>query len=148
MGYKLGRKSRKNMIGLHPILAFAVEMAIKETKQDFTILSTGGVRTDEQQLQMYAQGRTSEGTKVTWTKDSYHQYGLAVDTVAWVNGKPSWDVKYYEEIARAMKAVIKKYDLPIDWGIDLWNKDYPHWQISKLDGKNAKKSYDIRKIKV
>ena len=139
--YKLGRKSRKHMIGLHPILAFAVEMAIKKTKQDFMILRTGGVRTDAQQLAMYAQGRTTEGNKVTWTKDSYHQYGLAVDLVAYKHGKPSWDTKLYKEIAKAMKEVIDEYGLPIDWGIDLWKRDYPHWQIS-----NYKEKYDIRKI--
>ena len=139
--YKLGRKSRKHMIGIHPILAFAVEMAIKETKQDFTILSTGGVRTDAQQLAMYAQGRTTEGKKVTWTKNSYHQYGLAVDLVAWQNGKPSWKNKLYPEITKAMKSVIEKYDLPIEWGYDLWKKDLPHWQMT-----GYREKYDIRKI--
>lgn len=143
--YKLGKKSRKHMIGLHPIMAFAVEMAIQRTSQDFTILSTGGVRTNKQQLAMYAQGRTTEGSKVTWTKNSFHQYGLAVDLVAYKRGA-SWDTKLYPAIVKAMKEVIEEYNLPIDWGYDLWQKDLPHWQITKLDGKDARKVYDIRKI--
>ena len=134
------------MVGLHPYLAFAIEEAIKITKVDFGIVSSGGVRTDNQQLRLYAQGRTTEGSKVTWTKDSNHQYGLAADLVAYVNGKYTWKDKYYKEIERAMKTVIKKYNLPIDNGFDLWGKDKPHWQITKLNGINAKKVYDIRKI--
>jgi len=89
---------------------------------------------------MYAQGRTTEGKKITWTKDSYHQYGLAADTVAYNNGKFNWKVKNYKEIIRAGKAIIKKYGLPIDNGFDLWGKDMPHWQMT-----GYKPYYDIRK---
>ena len=131
------------MIGMHPILSFAVEMAIKETKQDFGILNTGGVRTDAQQKSLYAQGRTKEGKKVTWTLDSYHQYGLAVDLVAYKDGKYTWKDKYYKEITRAMKAVIKKHGLPIDHGFDLWGKDKPHWQLTGF-----KPYYDVRLLGV
>lgn len=140
--YKLGLRSRKNMIGIHPILAFAVEMAIKETKQDFGILDTGGVRSDKQQRDLYAQGRTKEGRKITWTLDSYHQYGLAIDLVAYVNGKFTWKDKYYKEITRAMKRIIIDYRLPIDHGFDLWGRDKPHWQLTGF-----KPYYDIRRIR-
>ena len=137
--YRLGNRSRKNMIGLHPVIAFAVEMAIKRTEQDFGILNRGGVRTDAEQAAMYAQGRTTEGSKITWTKDSYHQYGLAVDLVAYNNGKFNWKTKNYTEITKAMKSVIKEYDLPIEHGYDLWKKDLPHYQMSGF-----KPYYDIR----
>ena len=139
--YRLGNRSRRNMIGLHPVIAFAVEMAIKRTKQDFGILNRGGVRTDAEQAAMYAQGRTTEGSKITWTKDSYHQYGLAVDLVAYNNGKFNWKTKNYTEITKAMKSVIKEYDLPIEHGYDLWKKDLPHYQMSGF-----KPYYDIRNL--
>ncbi len=140
--HKLGKRSRRNIIGLHPILAFAVEMAIQESGQDFGVLNLGGVRTNKQQKDLYAQGRTREGNRVTWTLNSYHQYGLAVDLVAYNNGRFNWDVKNYAEITRAMKAVIKQYGLPIDHGFDLWGKDLPHWQMTEY-----RPYYDIRKIK-
>lgn len=139
--YNLSKRSRRNMTGLHPIIAFFVEMMIKETNQDFGILNTGGVRTNKQQLTMYAQGRTTEGKKITWTKDSYHQYGLAVDTVAYNNGKFNWKIKNYKELLRAGKAIIKKYDLPIDNGFDLWKMDLPHWQMT-----GQKPYYDYRNL--
>ena len=130
------------MIGLHPVMGFFIEMMIKETKQDFGILNSGGVRTNKQQADLYAQGRTKEGSKVTWTLNSYHQYGLAVDTVAYNNGKFNWKVENYKELTRAGKAIIKKYNLPIDNGFDLWGKDYPHWQLTGFQP-----YYDIRKYK-
>ena len=138
--YSLGKRSRKNMVGMHPIIAFFIEMTIKESKQDFGILNNGGVRTNKQQADLYAQGRTTEGSKVTWTLNSYHQYGLAADLVAYSNGKYNWKVKNYKEIIRAGKAVIEKYNLPIDNGFDLWGKDLPHWQLTGF-----KPYYDIRK---
>jgi len=143
--FSLGNKTLTELVGVHPILAFAVYMAIQRTKQDFAICDKGGRRTDPEQAWMYAQGRTREGRKVTWTLDSFHQYGLAVDLVAWVNGTYSWDIKYYKAIIKAMKEVIAEYKLPIDHGYDLWGKDLPHWQISKLEGRDAREVYDIRK---
>ena len=139
--YRLGNRSRRNMIGLHPILAFFTEMTIQESGQDFGILNKGGVRTNKQQLDMYAQGRSEEGSKITWTKDSYHQYGLAVDLVAYNDGKFNWKEKNYKEIIRAGKDIIEEYSLPIENGFDIWNKDMPHWQMT-----GYKPYYDIRKI--
>lgn len=140
--YKLGKRSLKNMIGIHPELAFAVHEAIKITKQDFGILNLGGLRTNAEQARLYAQGRTTEGKKVTWTLDSYHQRGLAVDLVAYSNGKFNWKVKNYPLIVEAMKTVIQMHGLEIDHGYDLWGKDLPHWQMTGM-----KPYYDVRKLK-
>jgi len=135
--YHLSKRSRKELVGVHPILAFAVTEAIKRTKQDFMVLD--GVRHDNEQAKLVARG-------VSKTMNSFHLYGLAADLVAWVEGKPSWEEKYYAEIARAMKEVIKEHDLDIEWGYDKWNWDLPHWQITKLNGLDARRVYDVRKF--
>lgn len=140
MSYHFGIRSRTNMIGLHPDIAFFAQKVMERTEQDFAICNRGGVRTDQEQIDMYAQGRTTEGNIVTWTLDSYHQYGLAVDLVAWVAGEYSWDRQYYAKIVKTGKEVIKKYDLPIEHGYDLWGRDLPHWQMT-----GYKPHYDIRK---
>lgn len=139
--YYLGTRSKRQMVGMNPILAFAVTMAIKRTEQDFGIFDKGGVRAEKDHADMYAQGRTKPGPKVTWTLNSNHCSGNAVDLVAVVNGKPTWEEKYYKEIEIAMKSVIKDYDLPIRWGFDLWGKDLPHWQMANNN------NYDVRKLK-
>lgn len=121
----------RELVGVHPMLSFCVMKAIEITEQDFMVLD--GVRLNREQQKLVDRG-------VSKTMDSYHLYGLAVDLVAWVNGKPSWDKKYYEAIAVAMKRVIEEYDLPIEWGFDKWSWDMPHWQMT-----GYKKKYDIRK---
>ncbi len=40
-----------------------------------------GYRTQEQQDVLYAQGRTAPGPVVTWTRQSNHLLGLAVDVL-------------------------------------------------------------------
>ena len=124
---------------MNPILAFAVTMAIQRTEQDFGVLNKGGIRTVVEQADMYAQGRSKPGKKITWTLNSKHVEGNAVDLVAFVDGKPTWEEKYYKGIEVAMKSVIHDYALDIDWGFDLWGKDKPHWQITNSD-------YDIRRL--
>jgi len=135
--YKLGTRSLSELVGVHPILSFAVVKAIAITKQDFMVFD--GVRTAKEQRKLVERG-------VSKTNNSYHLYGLAVDLVAYVDGKPSWEEKYYTEISEAMKSVIVKYDLPIEWGYDMWKWDLPHYQISKLEFVDARHKYDIRNI--
>ena len=130
--FKLSNRSMRELVGVHPVLAFAVTEAIKHTTQDFMVLD--GLRTVREQEKNVARG-------VSKTMDSYHLYGLAVDLVAYVDGEPSWDKEHYAPIANAMKYVIEKYDLPIEWGYDMWGWDLPHWQMT-----GYKNKYDFRKL--
>lgn len=56
------------------------------------ILVTCTLRTNEEQEALYEQGRTAPGKIVTNAKpgQSAHNYGLAIDIVPIVNGKPDW----------------------------------------------------------
>jgi peptidoglycan L-alanyl-D-glutamate endopeptidase CwlK len=139
MSYRLGKRSLKRLIGVHPELAFAVHEAIKETKIDFGV--TEGVRSMARQRKLVKQGRSK-------TYKSYHLNGLAVDLVPYIDGNYRWDnSKAFKEINRAMKVVIEKYGLTdIHNGYDLWGWDKPHYQLMKIDGKSARSVYDIRKI--
>src|SRR6266404_7039359 len=57
------------------------------------LLVTCTLRSLIEQEALYAQGRTSPGRIVTNAKpgQSAHNYGLALDVVPIVNGKPDWD---------------------------------------------------------
>lgn len=143
MSYQLGDHSRKELIGVHPILVGMVEEAIKITKQDFIVFD--GLRTMQEQRKNVAKG-------VSKTMNSYHLYGLAVDLVPFVNGQPKWEhpnnkiqSKWYEDIAIACKTIIKRDNLPIDRFFDFYGWDLPHWQITRLKGIDARKVYDYRK---
>ena len=138
--YYLGTRSQRQLIGVNPYLAFAVYEAIKITKQDFGIIKNGGLRSEQDQDDLYAQGRTTPGIIVTWTRESNHEEGNAVDLVPFVNGNFTWEDKYFAEIAEAMKIVIAFHELPIEWLYDVKGIDKPHWQVTT-------DFYDIRKIK-
>jgi peptidoglycan L-alanyl-D-glutamate endopeptidase CwlK len=56
------------------------------------VLVTATLRTNAEQDALYAQGRTTPGPIVTNARggQSAHNYGLAIDVVPMVNGKPDW----------------------------------------------------------
>lgn len=124
MGYVLGKKSRERLAGVHPNLVRVVERAITITEQDFMVLE--GVRTPARQRELYAQGRTKPGPKVTWTLNSNHfvkpatGYGHAVDLVPW---PIDWnDLDKFDAMAHAMFTAAKDLGIAIRWGAD-WDRD-------------------------
>ncbi|MEB6558774.1 M15 family metallopeptidase [Acinetobacter baumannii] len=121
MTYKLSQKSLSNLKGVHPDLIKVVKRAIELTECDFTI--TEGLRTKERQAQLLKEKKTT-------TSNSRHLTGHAVDLAAWVDNTISWDWKYYEQIADAMKKAASELKIPIEWGGD-WKtfKDGPHFQL-------------------
>lgn len=56
------------------------------------VLVTCTLRTGQDQAVLYAQGRTTPGPIVTNAKpgESAHNYGLGIDVVVMVHGKPDW----------------------------------------------------------
>ena len=133
--YKLSKRSKDRLTGVNPVLIEIIETAITNSPYDFGIPNYGGLRTAERQAQLYAQGRTTAGNIITYTdgykKKSVHQSGNAFDIYAFVDGKATWDAKYYEPIARHLIAVAKSKGIKLDWGGD-WTKfkDLPHFQLS------------------
>ncbi len=137
--YKLGKRSRKELVGVHPDIVKIVKRAIKITKQDFMVFD--GLRTKREQRKLVARG-------VSKTNNSFHLYGLAVDLIPVVRGKPTWTEKYFPEIHKAVKQAMKELGLnTLDSGFDLWGWDMPHWQLKKIKGKNARIVYKARKNK-
>jgi len=136
--YKFSQKSIDNLQGVHPKLREVIETAITDSPVDFTV--TDGVRTTEQQKELYAQGRTKPGAVVTnadgVTFKSNHQakadgYGYAVDLYPYYNGSVQVnDVAKLKQIAAHIKSTAQKLGYAIEWGGD-WTsiKDYPHFEL-------------------
>ena len=121
MSFVLGAKSKEKLQGVDIRLVRLVEQAIKETTVDFTVLE--GLRTPERQQQLVNDGFSQ-------TLKSKHLTGHAVDLVAIVNGKVSWDKEYYPEIARAMKKAASDQQVKIRWGGDFKSFfDGPHFEL-------------------
>ena len=144
MAYKLGEVSLSRLVGVHPDLARVVRRAISISKQDFSVLE--GVRTPERQRQLYAQGRTAPGPKVTWTLESNHfvnpktGFGHAVDLVPYpIDWEGPHRFPKFDAIAAAMFEAATIENVAIRWGAD-WNNngkprergetDSPHFELA------------------
>lgn len=122
MSFTLSRRSIANLKGVHPDLVRVVKRAITLTTVDFAV--TEGLRTKERQYELIAAG-------ASWTVNSRHLTGHAVDVAAIVGGKAAWDWPLYPRIATAMKDAAKIEGVPIEWGGD-WSekrRDGPHFQL-------------------
>lgn len=89
---------------------------------EWKIFITEAHRTQERQDYLYSLGRTVPGKVVTWTRNSNHKTGKAID-IAFIGVElyPA-DIYKWREVAD----IAEKYG--IDWGFDLWGNDKPHFQ--------------------
>lgn len=130
--YKLSKRSLQRLKGVAPVLIAILVEGIKESPYDFGIPRHGGFRTESEQYLLYQQR-----PKVTnidgFNRKSYHQSGRAFDIYAYVNGKPTWEAKYYKPIADHLKKIAKeRFNVTLEWGGDFKTfVDLPHFQIKK-----------------
>lgn len=94
----MDKPSENRIKKLHPLVREEVTQIVKECDEALTgrakVRITQGLRTFKEQDELYAQGRTKAGKKVTNAKggQSIHNYGLAVDICLIIDGKAaSWD---------------------------------------------------------
>lgn len=124
---------------LHPFLREEVTKIINEIDIALTGRAkariTQGLRTFQEQNDLYAQGRSKPGKIVTNAKggQSNHNYGTALDICLIIDNKiASWDtLKDFDgdKVSDWMEcvAIFKKYGWK--WGGDFKSfKDYPHFE--------------------
>jgi len=130
---------------LHPSVRAEVKKLIEQAESGFppsmAVRIVQGLRTIEEQNELYAQGRTKPGNIVTKAKggSSFHNYGLAIDFAILTdkdgNGTfedLSWDIKRDNDkdgVADWLEVVKIFEDAGWSWG-GKWAtlKDYPHLQ--------------------
>lgn len=92
----------RSLDDLNPKVALLARNLINECrKQDIDILITSTYRDAESQNALYAQGRTTNGKKVTNAKagQSFHNWRCAFDFVPIVNGKAQWsDIALFDKV--------------------------------------------------
>lgn len=131
--FVLGKRSLARLKGVHPDLVKVVKRAIEITPIDFTVIE--GVRTLARQKELYAMGRTKPGIKVTWSMNSRHITGHAVDIGPFdAHGNIAWDRKAaFLTIGKAMFAAGAELCLPLRWGYD-WDGDKILMESGEYDG--------------
>lgn len=123
---KLNSTSEKRLVGVDPRLVAVVRRAVE--KLPFNVLVVEGLRSLERQKDLYAQGRTKPGRKVTWTMNSNHLkqangFGAAVDLAPLNGAQIDWnDLKKFDAIAKAMFEAAEELGIRIRWGAD-WDQD-------------------------
>ena len=128
MAYKLSTKSQERLMGVEPELKEVVYEAIKVTKIDFGVIE--GLRTEEKQKQLVESGASQ-------TMKSKHLEGRAVDLMAYIGGRGSWELNVYDEIADAMKEAATKVDVAVRWGAAWTVTDIREWEGTMEDAMNS-----------
>jgi len=123
MTFQLSEKSLRRLEGVKPDLVKVVKRAIEITPVDFVVVE--GLRTKERQAYLLDAGKSR-------TMKSYHLTGHAVDIAPIVDGKVSWDWKYFHVLADAMKQAASELGVKLTWG-GSWKTfpDGPHFQIER-----------------
>ena len=128
MTYKLSTKSQERLMGVEPELKEIVYEAIKVTKVDFGVIE--GLRTEEKQKQLVESGASQ-------TMKSKHLDGRAVDLMAYIGGRGSWELNVYDEIADAMKEASIKVDVAVRWGAAWTVTDIREWKGTMEEAMNS-----------
>ena len=119
MSFELSQRSLDRLEGVEDSLVVVVKRAIELTKVDFGV--SEGVRSAERQKELVAKGASK-------TMKSKHIDGLAVDLVAYISGRVSWELNLYDDIADAMAAAAKEHGVTVRWGGAWHIDDIGTWQ--------------------
>ena len=128
MGFKLSKRSLSKLEGVSPKLVKVVHRAIAITNVDFGVIC--GLRTIEEQKQLVASGASQ-------TMKSKHIDGQAVDLMAYVGDRASWELSLYDNIADAMKVAAIEEGVAIRWGAAWHIDDIRDWDGTMQDAMNS-----------
>ena len=126
--FKLSSTSSARLIGGNKEVVGVVEKAIKITNIDFG--GTCGMRTREEQQALVDSGASQ-------TMNSKHLEGNAVDVVAYVGSRITWELNVYDDIADAFKSAAQDLGVGIRWGAAWQIPDIRDWDQSMEAAMNA-----------
>lgn len=121
MSFRLSQRSLNNLKGVHPDLVRVVKRAILITPVDFVVIE--GLRTAKRQAALVK-------AKASWTMNSRHLTGHAVDLAAWL-GTVRWEWPLYEVLNDAMQEAGDIEGVPIFWGGTWKTRDGPHFELPR-----------------
>lgn len=133
MAFKLSQRSLDKLSGVHPDLVAVVKRSIELTKIDFGV--TCGLRTLEEQKELVANGASQ-------TMKSQHLlqgdgYSHAVDLVAYLGSRISWENNLYDDICDAMAEAAREVGCAIKWGAAWTEGDIRYYDGTAEDAMNA-----------
>lgn len=123
MAYRFSERSIKNIKTTHRILQELATRVIARSEFDFGVLDNGGLRTAEEQNKLFNEGASKcDG----YNKKSFHQSGMAIDFVPYINGF-TWKNKgaflHIAKIALEEFENLQTEDYHLHWGGFWGSKD-------------------------
>jgi peptidoglycan L-alanyl-D-glutamate endopeptidase CwlK len=128
MSFQLSQKSLDRLEGVNEHLITVVKTAIVLTDIDFGVIC--GMRTIEEQQTLVDKGASQ-------TMKSKHLDGHAVDLMAYVGGRASWELNVYDDIADAMQKAAREVGTALRWGAAWHINDMREWSGTMEDAMNA-----------
>jgi hypothetical protein len=119
MAFTLSQRSLGRLDGVKNELHSVVTTAIGLTNVDFGV--TCGLRTEKEQEDLVARGASQ-------TMKSKHLTGDAVDVVAYIGSRISWELNLYDDIADAFKEASVREGVGIKWGASWHIPDLRDWE--------------------
>ena len=134
--FKFSNSSLKNMEGVNEDIQLVFKHAIKDSPIDFGIPSTGGLRTEGCQNELFIQGLSKcDG----FDKKSNHQSGNALDFYAYVNGHTSWRPLHLSMVAGVILSTAAKLkrdgvvDINLTWGGTFGSDEFDGWDMPHIE---------------
>jgi len=128
MSFNLSQRSLGRMDGIKEDLRFVVSDAIKISKIDFGVIC--GMRTLEEQQALVDKGASQ-------TLKSKHLTGDAVDLMAYIGSRGSWELNLYDDLADAMAQAARDNNVSVRWGAAWHIDDIRSWDGTMEEAMNA-----------
>ena len=127
MSFRLSERSLSHLQGVDEQLVATVKLAILLTKTDFGVIC--GLRTIEEQRVLVDKGASK-------TMRSKHLDGKAVDLMAYIGSRGSWELNLYDDLADAMKQAAVETGAILRWGAAWHIPDIRQWNGTTEDAMN------------
>jgi peptidoglycan LD-endopeptidase CwlK len=128
MSFRLSDRSLSMLQGVDEQLVATVKLAILITKIDFGVIC--GIRTMEEQRALFDKGASK-------TMRSKHLDGKAVDLMAYIGSRGSWELNLYDDIADAMKQAATETGAVLRWGAAWHVPDIRQYDGTMADAMNG-----------
>ena len=119
---KLDARTERNLKGVNPALIKVYREARIRSGKNFIV--TEGVRSQARQIKLYKAGKS-------WTLNSYHKTGDAIDVALIEGRKAIWTAREYNAFAKIMYTVAREMKVPLKWGGEWKSRDRPHFQTKR-----------------
>lgn len=128
MSGQITYRTRHMLLQVHPLLAASFVLAARSFNSPARYVEvTEGLRTMDRQEALVAAGKS-------WTLQSKHLHGHAIDVAIFVDGKPNWELLQYSDFNEVMQWAADYIGIGIVWGGAWKQRDGVHFELNGVKG--------------